>query len=171
MKAIPPKAIPPLAAAALALIGLLAGATRAADVFTLVTPGDVTAEREFEAKPGNTSDATTRSLSPPANPTTPPFIKVIAPSIADQAIASPVRIELTFETSADARVLPESFRVLYGFLKVDITEKLRPYAKVTEHGLVAENAAIPTGNHRLFVQVSDSAGRTSVREVRFTVDK
>lgn len=148
-------------------------AALAADAFTLVSREDVAAEQRFEARPHNEAPhAAERSLGfPPSNPAAPPFIKIISPSPDSQAIASPIRIELAFQTSADAHVIPDSFKVLYGLLKIDITAKIRPYAKVTESGLVAENAALPSGNHRLFLEISDSAGRMAVRELRFTVDQ
>jgi hypothetical protein len=162
-----------IAAAGIAAIGTWsAHVAAAAGAFTLVTNGDVAAERRFEAKAANAPPAAARGLgAPPQNPAAPPFIKIISPQPDNQAVASPIRIELAFQTSADAHVIPDSFKVLYGLLKIDITEKIRPYAKVTETGLVAENAAIPAGNHRLFLEISDSAGRTAVRELRFTVDR
>ena len=147
------------------------GRARAAEPFTLITQDDVQAERKFESRPDETSAANTRALTPPADQSKPPFIKVVAPNMNAEALASPIRIELTFDTASDAHVVPDSFKVLYGLLKIDITSKIRPYAKINEHGLVADNAAIPTGSHRLFLQISDSAGRTAVRELRFTVDR
>ncbi len=147
-------------------------AAGAAEPFTLVTKDDVAAEQLFEAKPNNDAQhSADRALSLPPNPAALPSILILSPQPSDAAIASPVRIELAFKTSADAHVIPGSFKVMYGLLKIDITDKLRPYATVTETGLVADNAALPTGNHRLFLQISDSAGRTGVRELKFTVEK
>jgi hypothetical protein len=155
-----------------AAIGILTTSwAHAADEFTLVSKDAFEAEQRFEAQSETTPKSLTRSLEPAGTPPAPPVIRVIAPRMGDQAIVSPIRIELTFETSPDAHVVPDSFRVLYGLLKVDITQKLRPYAKVTDKGLVAEKAALPAGNHRPFLQISDSAGRTSVTQLRFTVDR
>jgi hypothetical protein len=157
-------------AAAVAALFFICTQAPAADVFTLITPADVAAERRYEAQPNDQPGAHTRSLdTPAATPTSPPQIQVVAPQPSNPTVASPLRIELKFSTSADARILPDTFRVLYGLLKIDITSKLRPYAQVTDKGLVAENAAVPAGNHRLFLQISDSAGRTTVSQWRLTV--
>ena len=142
----------------------------AADVFTLITPEDVAVERRFEALPNGQPGAHTRSLdNPAAISAAPPQIQVIAPQPSNPTLASPLRIELKFSTSPDARILPDTLRVLYGLLKIDITLKLRLYAQITARGLVAEKAAVPAGNHRLFLQISDTAGRTTVSQWRFTV--
>ena len=163
-----------LAAAGLLTLGILSGHVAcAADAFTLVSNDDVAAEQRFEAKPNNNDPhAAERSLGvrPPGSNAL-PLIQILSPQTSNEAIASPVRIELTFKTSADAHVIPTTFKVFYGLLKIDITDKLRPYATVTETGLVADNAALPTGNHRLFLEIGDSAGRTAVRELNFTVAK
>ncbi|MDB6085075.1 MAG: hypothetical protein JWN43_2956 [Gammaproteobacteria bacterium] len=142
----------------------------AADVFTLVTKDEVEAEQRFEAQPENIPGETTRSVDAPTqNPAAPPRILVISPQPGDPTLASPIRLELAFTTSPDAHILPDSFRVHYGLLRIDITRALRPYATVTDKGLVAENAAVPAGKHRLFLQISDSAGRTAVSQLQFTL--
>jgi hypothetical protein len=41
--------------------------------------------------------------------------------------------------------------------------------KVQPDGLRVEQAAIPSGQHRLVLQVSDNQGRTGTRELRFSV--
>jgi hypothetical protein len=84
-------------------------------------------------------------------------------------MSTPVRIEVAFATSPGARIVPDTFKVLYGLLKIDVTSKIRPFAVVSEHGLLAENAVLPPGTHRLFLQISDSAGRTAESEVKFSV--
>jgi hypothetical protein len=159
------------AAARCAAFGVLViNGALADDAFTLVTNDDVAAEQRFEAQPENIPGETTRSVDAPTqNPASPPQIIVISPQPGDPTIASPIRIELAFTTSAGAHVVPGSFRVRYGLLKIDITEAIRPYARVTEKGMVAENAAVPPGNHRLFLQISDSAGRTAISQLKFTV--
>lgn len=140
----------------------LAALAHAAGVFTLVTRADVAAERRFEA-------GTRALVAPPQSSAFPPRITVVSPHPGDSPIASPLRIELAFETSPDAHILPDTLRVRYGLLKIDITSKLKPYATVTEKGLLADNAAIPAGFHRLFIEISDSAGRTTTSQIQFTV--
>jgi hypothetical protein len=160
------------AAALWIALGVAAVSCLAADAFTLVTNDEVAAEQRFEARPENIPGETTRSLDAPTeNPASPPRIIVISPQPGNPTIASPIRIELAFATSADAHIIPDSLRVRYGLLKIDITQQIRPYAAVTEKGLLAENAAVPPGNHRLFLQISDSAGRTAVSQLQFTVNR
>jgi hypothetical protein len=159
-------------AARCAVIGFIAlDAALAAGSFTLVTDEQIDAEQRYEAQPENIPGETTRSLDAPTqNPSLPPRIIVVSPQPGNSTTSSPLRIELAFATSPDAHILPDSFRVRYGLLKIDITQQLRPYATVTEKGLVADGAAVPAGNHRLFLQISDSAGRTAVSELQFTVN-
>lgn len=98
-----------------------------------------------------------------------PSITIVSPRSTVRPISTPVRIEVAFETSPGARIVPDTFKVLYGLLKIDVTSKIRPYAVVSEHGLLAEKAVLPPGTHRLLLQISDSAGRTAESEVRFSI--
>jgi hypothetical protein len=98
-----------------------------------------------------------------------PSITIVSPQSTVRPISTPVRIEVACETSPGARIVPDTFKVLYGLFKIDVTAKIRPYAVVSEHGLLAEKAALPPGTHRLFLQISDSAGRTAESEVKFSV--
>jgi hypothetical protein len=137
-------------------------AARAAGGFVLVTEAQARAERE---RAGSEPDAPprTRALSFPS-------IRIVSPQVAgDAEHASPLRIELLFETTSDARIVPASFRVLYGMLRIDLTDNVKQNAVLSEKGLLAEKAEVPKGNHRLFLKVSDSAGRTAEQELRIKV--
>lgn len=139
-------------------------ATRAAGDFTLVTDSLAQAEREFNERQGLTElppPVRTRSLFP--------SIKVIAPRTGSDGLTSPLRIELQFETSPDARIVPATFRVLYGMLKFDLTDNVRQNATLSERGLLAEKATVPKGSHRLFLQISDDKGRGTEQELRVKV--
>jgi hypothetical protein len=102
-----------------------------------------------------------------------PAIRVLAPAVDTAQLASllkaPLRLQLAFETSTDARILPQTFRALYGMLKFDITETLRKHAQLSEKGMLAEGAGLPAGAHRIYIQVADDRGRFTEREVRFRV--
>jgi len=98
-----------------------------------------------------------------------PSITIVSPQSTVRLIATPVRIELAFDTSPDARIVPDTFKVLYGLFKIDVTSKILPYSVVSEHELLAEKAALPPGTHHLFLQISDSAGRTAESEVKLSV--
>jgi len=131
--------------------------------FTLVTRSLAAAEQRYELEHGDTASdvARTRSLFP--------SIRILSPLAQGGETTSPLRIELVFETSGDARIVPSTFKVLYGFLKIDLTDSVRQNASVNEKGLLAEKAAVPKGKHRLFLQVSDDKGRTTEQELKVTV--
>src|SRR6267378_132045 len=64
-------------------------------------------------------------------------------------------------------VSPQStVRLISTPVRIDVTSKIRRYAVVSEHGLLAEKAVLPPGTHRLFLQISDSVGRTTESEVK-----
>lgn len=98
-----------------------------------------------------------------------PVIEVLRPTVSETALPSPVPIELAFKPAAGASIAPESFRVFYGVFKLDLTQRLLASVKVQPDGLRVEQAAIPSGQHRLVLQVSDNQGRTGTRELRFSV--
>ena len=54
--------------------------------------------------------------------------------------------------------------------KVDITSRITKYVKVTKEGFSLENAQIPTGKHRLTMQVQDEKQRVAERELRLEVE-
>jgi len=158
----------PARLAALVLCGLvLAGAAGAAGAapFELVTAAELAREKEAAARSAQEAPRT-RSMPVPRAATT--AIRVLAPNGA-AAVASPLRIELAFDAAPGARIVPSSFRVLYGVLKIDLTERLRPHARISEAGVVVEQAQIPDGLHRLFMQVSDDKGQLAEQELRVRV--
>lgn len=137
-------------------------AAQAAEGFTLVSEALAQAEREHDGRQGSSEQPNrTRSMFP--------AIRVVAPGAARDDLTSPLRIELLFETSADARIVPATFRVLYGMLKFDLTDNVRQNATLTERGLLAEKAAVPKGSHRLFLQIADDKGRVTEQELRVKV--
>lgn len=80
-----------------------------------------------------------------------------------------MRIELAFVPAQNAAIVPASFRAYYGAFKLDITERLVKEVRVSTKGLTVERAAIPSGSHRLVLQVADTQGRVGTRDLRFTV--
>jgi len=62
-----------------------------------------------------------------------------------------------------------AFRVLYGLLKIDLTERLQRQARLSERGLVVEAARMPQGTHRLLLRVADDKGRVAEQTVVFHV--
>jgi hypothetical protein len=140
-----------------ALVGLHAQA------FELVTPELAAAERVEAAKPRPDVPAS-RSVS------LGPRIQVLSPALDGGALKAPLRIELKFEPVGEAKVNPASLKVLYGFLGVDLTDKIRGNATVNDKGVLAEKASIPAGSHKLRIQVMDSLGRLGETEIKFKVE-
>lgn len=135
--------------------------------FELITPAE--ARRDREARPKNEApeppEVRTRSV-PGA---TPAFgIRILAPT-AQASVTAPLRIELAFDTPPGARVVPSTFRVLYGVLKIDLTDRLRRFSTISERGVVVDQAVVPDGLHRLFLQVADDKGNVAEQELRLRV--
>jgi hypothetical protein len=154
-----------LAAAAALVCGLVFAAAAAAAPFELITAAELRGEQEALARAAEAPR--TRSMPAPA-PKGAPAIRVLAPH-GGAAVPSPLRIELAFDAAPGARIVPASFRVLYGVLKIDLTERLRRNARISEAGVVVEQALIPDGSHRLFMQVSDDKGNLAEQELRLRV--
>ncbi len=147
-------------AAVAAALSWLARA-QAEDPFELVTPAE--AAREAAQAP---VAPRTRAMRPgPGLGAEAPQIRVIAPDLGDRALRSPLRIEVAFTAPADARIVPASFRLLYGVLKIDLTERVNRRATILESGVVVDQARVPEGTHRLIVRIADDKGRFGEQEL------
>lgn len=152
-------------AAALAAGWAPAAWAQGAPAFDLVTAAEAQQAARAEAEAPTTISP--RQVPPPKPPA--PGIRVVAPVAAGTPVAAPLRIELAFTPTPGTRIVPSSFRVLYGLLKIDLTERLRQHATVTENGVVVDRANVPDGQHRLFLQVADDKGNTAEQELRIRV--
>ena len=97
-----------------------------------------------------------------------PQIEIVSPDIQG-AVTSPTRVQLRFRAVSPATPRPESFRALYGAFRIDITSRLLEFAKLTAEGLVLEQATLPSGSHRIFLEIQDSAGRSGAQLLSVTV--
>lgn len=138
---------------------------QAAGGFELITAAEAqqaaTAERDAPPE--------IRSRSMPVPKGNVPGIRVLSPTSGTAPVAAPLRIELAFTPTPGSRIVPSSFRVLYGLLKIDLTDRLRKHATVTESGVVVDRAVVPDGQHRLILQVADDQGNTAEQELRIRV--
>jgi outer membrane protein OmpA-like peptidoglycan-associated protein len=98
-----------------------------------------------------------------------PAIQVTAP-VLPGPVKSPTPITVKFLPTAPSNIKPDSFRVLYGSFEIDITKRLLNVAKVTEQGVQVSEAALPSGKHKLLLEVEDTAGRKASRLVEFEVN-
>lgn len=137
----------------------LAVPARAATPWALITPEEFAAsERAGGAPP----------LGRSFGQGTGPRIEVESPSeTAD--LQPPVTIRLRFRPPSGAAIDPDSFRALYGALRLDVTDRIRRHARVDAAGLLAENVALPAGSHRLVLQIADDQGRRGERDFRLRV--
>ena len=159
MKAAPaPVATMParLSACVLALLLALPAGTRAQ---MLVTEQEAAASR-----------AAPQALAAKAQPVADaPRIELLAPDLG-APVPSPTRILLRFAPIAPAAIRPDSFRVRYGALRLDITARITAVSKVTAEGLDVAQARLPRGPHRLLLEVQDTLGRTGERQLQFVVE-
>jgi hypothetical protein len=99
-----------------------------------------------------------------------PTITVVNPSSA-APIQPPVDIEVRFKAAEGASVNAASLKILYGFLKLDITQRIlqAPGVQVSASGLTAKGARLPSGSHKLLIEVADNLGRAGRQLLEFTV--
>jgi hypothetical protein len=132
-------------------------------------PFDLVTEAEAKVDAAAPRLPRTRSLKttpPPGSPA----IQVLAPSLDGGAIGSPLRIAVSFKPVAGSRILPGTFRVMYGVLKIDLTDRVSKYATVSEDGAVIDQAKMPSGQHRLLLRVADDKGNLGEQELLFRVE-
>jgi hypothetical protein len=100
-----------------------------------------------------------------------PLIDILKPeAVADLKVKAPFAISVLFKSQADAPIDPSTFKVMYGAFKLDITSRITKFVKVTKDGFSLENAQIPSGKHRLTMQVMDEKQRVAERELRVEVE-
>ncbi len=104
----------------------------------------------------------------PAQVSGAPSIEVLEPDTT-KPIKSPVTIRIRFRPQPGAAINPTTFRAKYGWLGIDITDRLVGHAKVDALGLSADNAEIPAGKYMIALQVADNMGRFGTRALEFKV--
>jgi hypothetical protein len=99
-----------------------------------------------------------------------PIITVIKPD-RSAPIQPPVDIDVHFKAAQGASVNIASLKIMYGFLKLDITKRIlnAPGVQVSADGLKASGAQLPSGSHKLAIEVADNIGRTGRQPLEFTV--
>jgi hypothetical protein len=142
--------------------GIVPGAVADAPDGWLVTPSEAQA---FKGQDGFDEPPLLRTRS------VAPQIEILKPEpTADLKVKAPFGIKVQFRGLTDAEILPDTFKVLYGAFKIDITNRITKFVKVTATGFDLDNAKIPEGKHRLTLQVQDSKQRLAERELRVEVE-
>jgi hypothetical protein len=128
----------------------------------LVTPAEA---REFRGEDAYNEQPALRARA------VVPLIDIVKPEPAtDLKVKAPFPIVVQFKGQQDSAIEPATFKVLYGFLKIDITDRITKFVKITKDGFSLDNANIPVGKHRLTLQVSDDKQRIAERELRVEVE-
>ena len=99
-----------------------------------------------------------------------PTITVVKPDRA-AAIQPPVDIDVRFKAAQGASVNVGSLKITYGFLRLDVTKRIldAPGVQVSAEGLRASGARLPSGSHKLVIEVADNIGRMGRQRLEFTV--
>lgn len=104
----------------------------------------------------------------PSNAQDLPDISVLKPFMGKD-ILSPTHITMTFRAQNQATIDVSSLKFLYGWLGLDITDRIKENAVITATGLSAKNVTLPKGEHVIIVKISDSLGRMAEKEIEFTI--
>ncbi len=79
---------------------------------------------------------------------------------AGDAMKSPMRLQLKFESFGGAKIDTDSLKVTYvKSPNVDLTPRLKPFVK--SDGIDVPDAELPAGDHLIRVDVKDSDGRVA----------
>jgi hypothetical protein len=145
------------------LVGVLLGGAAQPAHFELLSAREYHDELAARAAPG-------AKLAQRAADFNAPTITVVKPENA-APIQPPVDIDVRFVAAQGATINIATLKVLYGFLKLDITQRIlkAPGVEISPQGLKASGAQLPQGSHKLFIQVADNLGRTGRQPVEFIV--
>jgi len=145
-----------------AFLALVLTGSASAQTFDLVSQSEYLAS---EAQEKSVPSFIARSLAGPSDP----IIDIRSPSLTGP-VKAPVGIDLRLLTLGAAKINWDSLKILYGAFKLDITERVRKEAKVLPDGIQIASANLPSGSHKLVIQVANTEGKQAEREVRFTVE-
>jgi hypothetical protein len=90
----------------------------------------------------------------------------------NQPITSPVTIRVSFQPQDNAGIDLTTFRVTYYGLfgiPIDITSRILEHAELSDSGIYAKDAELPSGHHRVTVEIADGMGRVGAQPFEFTV--
>ena len=100
-----------------------------------------------------------------------PQIKIVSPEVTSDKLASPVDIEVKFQSSEGANIDMDSLKIYYlMFIKKDVTSRILENAEVGADSIKASGAKLPSGKHKFLVEISDSEKRKSSEKFIVEVD-
>ena len=80
-------------------------------------------------------------------------------------------IDIQFGPEPGQAIDMRTFNATYGWLGINITQRLVAHAVSTPNGLSATNVELPAGNHRVTLSVADTSGKTASRTFQFSVGR
>jgi hypothetical protein len=106
----------------------------------------------------------------PAPPDTPPppRIDLVRPDLS-KPLRNPVTVEVRFSAGPGREIDMQSFRAAYGWLGINITNRLLQHAVKSPNSLSAANVNLPAGDHRITLSIADNAGKSASRTFQFSV--
>jgi hypothetical protein len=123
-------------------------------------------ERTASAKAAKTPRAGIKSDDVTGND---PVVEILLPKNGDRII-SPVDFDIRFQTKPPAAIDPTSIRVLYGFLRLDITSRIKEFGgEISARGITLIKAPLQPDSYLVTIEVANSQGRKTRRTVRFDV--
>jgi len=133
--------------------------------FTWAQPVFLVTEAEAAASFAAGGMLNPRNVSQPGSPQ----IEFLTPDIS-KPVTAPTSIDIRFVGNPPSEPKPDTFRVLYGSFRIDITQRLLGVAKVSKDGIKVKDAVLPKGRHQLALMITDSMGRQNQQIVAFTVE-
>jgi hypothetical protein len=120
-----------------------------------------------EMSESNLADSGLRPRSAPVKDA--PVIELVTPKLPGE-LASPLQIELKFNSTLPSTIRPEAFKALYGTFQIDITSRILGVTNITPSGIQVKEANLPKGNHRILLMLEDTEGRVGSRWMEFRVN-
>jgi hypothetical protein len=127
-------------------------------------------DQEYQSEVALRSAAPGAALIPKAADFDAPIITVLKPD-RTTPVQPPFDIDVRFKAAEGASVNLASLKVMYGFLRLDVTKRIlmAPGVQVSEAGLTASGAQMPSGSHKVVIELADNFGRKRRQLFEFTV--
>jgi hypothetical protein len=138
----------------------------AGEPIMLVSEQEYLLQMDKKNKPNNLMKPLTRS-SVGTNKNA-PVITINSPMLTSGLLA-PIKIAINFKAHDDANIEIDSLRVLYGWLNLDITDRIKKHAQITNSGISATNVMLPEGEHNITIQIMDTRARSAEKEISFEI--
>ena len=131
---------------------------------------ELLSDQEYQSELALRSAAPGATLTPKAADFDAPVITVLKPDPATP-IQRPFDIEVRFKAAEGASVDIASLKVMYGFLRLDVTRRIlmAPGVEVSAAGIAASGAWLPSGSHKVIIEVADNFGRKGRQRLEFNV--